>query len=179
VSSSVKFPVTRQTAKASYTEIQTHGYEVDVVAARADELVLATVKSFFGSQGVKADHVTGTTSNIRWRKSYALLNDPGIREGVIAGACERYGYDPGQVELRLYVGRFARPKTGTHEKVIRAWCADQVVGRGPIKVVGVADVVDNVTAAAAVKQYRDNPVLVTMKVLEAAGMLKLDLPKPS
>jgi hypothetical protein len=99
VSSSVKFPVTRQTAKASYTEIQTHGYEVDVVAARADELVLATVKSFFGSQGVKADHVTGTTSNIRWRKSYALLNDPGIREGVIAGACERYGYDPGQVEL--------------------------------------------------------------------------------
>jgi hypothetical protein len=39
-------------------------------------------------------------------------------------------------------------------------------------------VVEKVTAAAAAKQYRDNPVLVTMKVLEAAGVLTLDLPDP-
>lgn len=176
VSSSVKFPVTRQTAKAAYPEVQTHGYEVDLVAARADRLVLATVKSFFGSQGVKADHVTGQTTNARWRKAYALLNDVEIRDGVIARACERYGYRPSDVELRLYVGRFAAPKSGTHETAIRAWCAGQVVGAGPIEVMGAADVVKKVIAAAAAKQYRDNPVLVTMKVLEAAGVLTLDLP---
>lgn len=146
--------------------------------ARADRLVLATVKSFFGSQGVKADHVTGETTNTRWRKAYALLNDPEIRNGVIAGACNRYGYRADEVELRLYVGRFAAPATGTHEQAIRAWCARQTVGAGPIQVVGVADVVEKVTAAAAVKQYRDNPVLVTMKVLEAASVLKLHLPDP-
>ena len=178
VSSSVKFPVARQMAKAAYAEVQTHGYEVDLVAARGDHLVLATVKSFFGSQGVKADHVTGQTVNARWRKAYALLNDAEIRNGVIAGACERYGYSENDVELRLYVGRFAAPKSGTHERAIRAWCADQVVGAGPIQVVGAASVVEKVTAAAAAKQYRDNPVLVTMKVLEAAGALTLDLPDP-
>jgi hypothetical protein len=178
VSSAVKFPVTRQTAKAQYPEVQTHGYEVDLIAARADQLVLATVKSFFGSQGVKADHVIGTSSNTRWRKAYALLNDPAIRDGVVVGACERYGYKCDQVELRLYVGKFGAPKTGTHEQAIRAWCAAQSVGRGPIQVLGVDDVVDKVIRAAAAKQYRDNPVLVTMKVLEAAGVLKLDLPTP-
>lgn len=30
--------------------------------------------------------------------------------------------------------------------------------------------------AAAKKQYRNNPVLVTMKALEAAGLLNLSLP---
>ncbi len=35
VSSAVKFDVQRTTAKAAYTEKQTHGYEVDVVGARA------------------------------------------------------------------------------------------------------------------------------------------------
>jgi hypothetical protein len=79
VSESVKFPVTRQTAKAAYNEVHTHGYAVDLVAARADRLVLATVKSFFGSQGVKADRVTGQTANARWRKADALLNDAEIR----------------------------------------------------------------------------------------------------
>src|SRR5690349_13390541 len=52
VSEAVKFPVTRQTGKTSHKEVQTHGYEVDLIGARADRLVLATVKSFFGSRGV-------------------------------------------------------------------------------------------------------------------------------
>jgi len=37
-------------------------------------------------------------------------------------------------------------------------------------------VITEVLGAAAQKQYRDNAVLVTMKVLEAAGLLKLGLP---
>jgi len=52
VSPAVKFPVRMKTKKAAYEELQTHGYEVDLVAARADSLILATVKSFFGSAGV-------------------------------------------------------------------------------------------------------------------------------
>ncbi len=44
VSEAIKFPVTRQTAKTSHGETQTHGFDVDLVGARRDRLVLATVK---------------------------------------------------------------------------------------------------------------------------------------
>jgi hypothetical protein len=176
VSEAVKFPVTRPTAKKMYPEAQTHGHEVDLVAARADRLVLATVKSFFGSQGVVAEHVTGETTNSQARRRYLLLNDTAVRDTVVTGAAERYGYSLSRVELRLYVGRFAAPKQGTHEARIRAWCAQQIVGIGPIGVYGVRDVVDRVRHAASKKQYRDSAVLVTMKVLEAAGLLTLELP---
>src|SRR6266516_1780005 len=82
VSEAVKFPVTRQTAKAAYAETQTHGFEVDLVAARADRLVLATVKSFFGSRGVVADAVMGWSEQ-RFTRLYALLNDPVVRDAVV------------------------------------------------------------------------------------------------
>lgn len=64
----------------------------------------------------------------------------------------------------------------THEDRIRGWCAEQHAGVGPIEVFDVHAVVDEVRRAAANTQYRDKPVLVTMKVLEAAGLLKLKLP---
>ena len=115
VSEAVKFPVAQVTRKAAYEEVQTHGFEVDLVAARADRLVLATVKSFFGSQGVQADHVTGATTNLVARKRYRLLNDVAVRDEVVAGAAKRNGYRPAQVGLRLYAGRFPAPTKGTHE----------------------------------------------------------------
>lgn len=161
VSPAVKFPVQLKTRKAAYEELQTHGYEVDLVAARADTLVLATVKSFFGSRGVVSEHVTGETKDERARKLYLLLNNPAIRKQVIAGAARRYGYGAKQIQLRLYVGRFAAPVKGTHEEQIRAWARRQRAGQGPIKVFGLEQVVDKVRTAAAHKQYRDNPVLVT------------------
>jgi hypothetical protein len=40
----------------------------------------------------------------------------------------------------------------------------------------VKNVIASVQQAAASTRYRDNPVLVTMKVLEAAGLLTLKLP---
>lgn len=172
ISEAIKFPVTRQTKKAAHTEVQTHGYEVDLVGARADRLVLATVKSFFGSRGVVAEHVDGTSTDIRGNSLYALLNDPVVRTSVVDVAAERYGYSVDEVELRLYAGRFAAPTKGTHEAAIRHWCASQQVGSGPIVVYGVEDVVRAVRLAARSKTYRDNPVLVTMKVLEAAGQLR-------
>jgi hypothetical protein len=171
VSEAVKFPVQRRTRKAVHDEVQTHGYEVDLIGARADRLVLATVKSFLGSRGVVADHVMGTGGSEKSRNLYMLLNDPVIRSAVIAAAAERYGYREDQISLRLYVGRFAAPAKGTHEPVIRAWAATQHVGAGPIEVFGLQDVIGAVRTAAASKSYRDNAVLVTMKVLNAAGLL--------
>lgn len=176
VSSAVKFPVTRRTAKARHEETQTHGFEVDLVAANAQKLVLASVKSFFGSRGVVAEHVDGSTGGTEARL-YALLNDPEVRTQVIGGACKRYGYDTSQVEMRLYVGRFAAPAQGTNEQRVRDWAAATEVGNGPIKVYGVAEVVEIVRRVASSKQYRDDAALVALKVLEAAGHLK-PLPPP-
>jgi hypothetical protein len=171
VSEAVKFPVTRQTAKTSHGEVQTHGFEVDLVGARGDMLVLATVKSFLGSRGVAAEHVTAQGGRPQTQRLYALLNDRTVRDAVVAAAAERYGYRQDQVELRLYVGRFAAPTTGRHERAIREWCAGQVVGSGPIRVVGLAEVATTARRVAASKEYRDNAALTAIKVLGAAGML--------
>ncbi|WP_344838751.1 hypothetical protein [Actinocorallia longicatena] len=175
VSEAVKFPVRRQTRKRAYREIQTHGYEVDLVAARGDRLVLATVKSYFGSRGVAAEHVIGETANESARNQYVLLNNPEVQSAVLTGAGERYGYPVSRIQLHLYVGKFAGQQAsqqqGRHETRIRQWCSAQNVGAGPIKVYGVLDVVEHVRLIASRSQYRDNPVLVTLKVLEAAGLL--------
>jgi hypothetical protein len=183
VSPAVKFPVRMQTRRAAYTEVQTHGYEVDLVAAKSDQLVLATVKSFFGSRGVAAEHVTGETTtgepvSERKRKRYALLNDRVIRRKVVAAAARRYGYTRAQVELRLYVGRFAGRRTGEHEARIRRWARRQRIGSGPVRVFGVTEVVRAVLQEAERKQYRDNPVLATIKALREAGC-EIQPPSPT
>jgi hypothetical protein len=101
-----------------------------------------------------------------------------VRDAVVQGAATRFGYSLEQIELRLYVGNFAGAKTGEHERRVREWCGNQHVGCSPIKVVGVKDVVAQVSAVAATTQYRNNAALVAMKVLEAAGTLSLNLPEP-
>ncbi len=171
VSPAVKFPVRRRVRKTSRPEFQEHGYEVDLVAARADRLVLATVKSFLGSRGVAAEAVTGETSDERRAGLYRLLNDRVIRDGVVRAAGERYGYESEQIELRLYAGRFAGRRAGEHERRIREWAARQRVGVGSIEVVGLEEVVRKVRHAAGRKQYRDNAALVAVKVLAEAGQL--------
>ena len=170
ISSSMKFPVTRRTKKQSSEEFQTHGYEVDLVGANSERLVLATVKSFFGSQGVLAKDVFGEG---RGAGLYRLLNDPVIRDGVIAVACDRFGYRSEQVFLRFYVGKFS----GKSEPAVRSWCATQSLASGPIEVYSVTQVVDAVLPRAAHSGYVDNASIVALKVLEAAG--KLTLPKTS
>jgi hypothetical protein len=173
VSPAVKFPVTLQTRRADRKEVQTHGYEVDLVGARADRLVLASVKSYLGSTGVVAEQVTGETTGEASRR-YSLLNRPEVRGNVVKEAAKRYGYRVGQVELRLYVGKFAG--SGAHEHRIRRWAKRQRVGAGRIGVYGLSDVVGTVRQVASRTEYIDNPVLVTMKVLAAAGMLTEAIP---
>jgi hypothetical protein len=167
VSEALKFDIARQTTSG----LQTHGYEVDLVGARHDLLVLASVKSYFGSHGVHADEVAGTSARASNNRRYILLNQPEIRDRVLEMAAERFGYKLDQVELRLYVGKFAgRP--GTHDVRVREWCAKQRAGRGSIKVVGVDEVVARVREVATRKQYRDDAALVALKVLDAAGALR-------
>ena len=177
VSSAVKFPFARQTRRSDHVEIQTHGYEVDLIGARGDLLVLATVKSFLGSRGVVSDHVVGKSKNPVLNKQYALLNDPDLRRSVVRQAAKRYGYSIRQVQLSLYVGRFSGPTTGIHEGAVRNWCQKQRIGAGAIEVRNLNDMVPAVVDAATTgKQYRDNPVLVTMKLLQAAGLLTPNVP---
>lgn len=171
VSPAVKFPIRRQVRKASRIEFQEHGYEVDLVAARADRLVLATVKSFFGSRGVVAEAVMGTTTDERRNGMYRILNDAVIREGILAAASNRYGYPSAQIELRLYAGRFAGRRKGEHRRRIEQWAEAQRVGSGPIKIVGLEEVVRKVREAAKASRYRDNAALVAVKVLAEAGQL--------
>lgn len=166
VSGGLKFPVLVHVQKASHTEDQTHGFEVDLVGARSDRLVLATVKSYFGSRGVVAGEVDGTAPRNTGR--YSLLHKPHVRETVARLAAERFGYSLESLEMRLYVGRFA---PGHHEREVRQWCAGQVVGRGRIRVVDAHEVVAAVRGVAASKEYRDSAVLATLKVLQATGAL--------
>lgn len=169
VSSAVKFPVRRRTAKQAREEFQQHGYEIDLVGARNDELVLATVKSFFGSRGVTAAHVMGKAKTSRFNNLYRILNDRELQEGVLTAASDRYGYPKSQIGLRLYAGRFAAPKKGANEEAVREWAAKQKVGSGQIKVFNVAEVTESVMTVAESKQYRDSAVLATIKALAAAG----------
>lgn len=115
VTGNVKFFVRRRTRKQEHEEYQEHGYEVDLVAARSRKLVLAEVKSYLGSQGVSRQAFRGLadeTKRTRFER-FKLFNEPELRAKVIGQACERYGYRPRQVEMRLYVGKFAGgPRSG-------------------------------------------------------------------
>jgi hypothetical protein len=130
--------------------------------------VLASVKSYFGSRGVLSVEVTGAGGDVG---RYRLLNDPAIRDAVVAGACARYGYQPSQVSLRLYVGKWASSKGVDNRAATLEWCAGQTVGGGPITVLEVGQVVEAVRGAAASSTYVDDPVIVALKVLTAAGAL--------
>lgn len=170
VTGPVKFPVARKVKKAERDETQTHGYEVDLIGARSDKLVLASVKSFFGSQGVMSYAVNGTADS---RGGYRLLNDNFIRSRVIQAAAKRYGYTVDQVELRLYVGKFGGGRRSAQEEAAtREWCDQQIAGGGPIRVFSIRDIIDSVINAASSMTYRDNPVIVTLKALAQSGVLQ-------
>ena len=168
VSSNLKFPVTKKTRKSG-GEKQTHGYEVDLVGARKDLLVLASVKSFFGSTGVRREGFQGLVKNTnptprqqRHFNLYKLFNDKKVREGVIARAAERFGYSPRRVELRLYAGKFqneaAKNDITAHLQQIKA-------GKGPVKVFGLAETLAKLLTVLESKTYFNDPVIMTLKAL--------------
>ena len=167
VTSNVKFFVRRRTRRAAYEEFQEHGYEVDLVGARGDRIVLAEVKSYFGSRGVNSQGFRGLADETRRTdfERYKLLNDPELLAEVTDQACALYGYERGQAEIRLYVGKFA----GGHEQPIREHLE---AFRNPrVRVVALGEIVDAVVALAGRRTYTDDPVVTTVKALAAAGRL--------
>ncbi len=72
-----------------------------MVEARQDLLVLASVKSFFGSRGVVAEHVMGTVADPRGNRGYAMLNNTDVRSQILEGASKRFGYDEGRIQSPL------------------------------------------------------------------------------
>jgi hypothetical protein len=175
VTSNVKFFVRRQTRKSAYAEFQEHGYEVDLVAARGDRLVLAEVKSFFGSRGVNRQSFRGLADEAKKAdfSGYKLFNDAQLRVEVVSRAGELYGYPLNQIEMRLYVGKFA----GGHEQSIRDHFDS--FSEPLVRVVGLKEIVDSLMAVAERKTYKDDPVIMTVKALGAAGRLDQALDKVS
>src|SRR3989304_880117 len=84
----VKFPIKRKTKKIGHEEYQTHGYEVDVVAAKASSLILGSVKSFFGSRGVDRQGFRGIadTKKTTHFDGYKMFNEPDIYDGILIQA---------------------------------------------------------------------------------------------
>jgi hypothetical protein len=167
VTSNVKFPVRRLTKKQAREEFQEHGYEIDLVAARRTRLVLGEVKSFFGSQGVNRQSFEGLADTSRRTRfeGYKLLNQPDLRNAVVSRAAETYGYKPSQVEMRLYVGKFA----GGHEADIRNHFA--AFANPKVSIIGLNQIVDSILLAADRKMYTNDPVVMTVKALRFAGRL--------
>jgi hypothetical protein len=165
VSGPHKFMVKKQTKKKTSVEFQTHGYEVDLIGIRKDRLVLATVKSFFGSAGVKPAEVMGRGK--AGSSGYKMINNLELRDEMIRQAAVTYGFSERDVEMRLYGGKFMSKKG---ELELRKWAAEQQVGAGAIGIYNASEVVAAVRTLQSTT-YRDNPILVTLKVLDAAGAL--------
>lgn len=167
VTGNVKFPVRRKTSKKDRDEYQTHGYELDLVGARGDRLVLAEVKSFLGSRGVGRQGFRELAGGKGADDSgqYKLFNDVELRDAIVAQACERFGYRRGQVEIRLYVGKFA----GGHEQDVRAHLAAFEDPR--VRVVGLEEITGALVTLGRRGTYIDDPVIVTVKALDAAGLI--------
>lgn len=163
VTSNLKFPVRRRTGKKAREEYQEHGYEVDLVGAKRDALVLASVKSFLGSRGVAKTGFRGLDdSKPSQQKGYLMFNEPEIRAGIIEQAARRFGYDQSQVQLRLYVGKFA----SDHESEIRRHLSAM---SPPVAVFGLDQMIELVDREASSKTYRNDAVVVTVKVLRQLG----------
>ena len=167
VTSNIKFPVEKMTK----TGPQTHGYEVDIVGARHSSLILGSVKSFLGSPGVNRQGFDGIATRDKDKNgdlsAYKLFNDKPLRKAVFKKAREKYGYPLEQIQLTLYVGHFTRG----HEAMIREHLGKTVEGAGPIKVVGLNEIVQELIKAARSKTYVNDPVIMTLKSLEQSGHL--------
>lgn len=163
VTSNVKFHVRRKTKKKAYDEYQTHGYEMDLVAARHNSLRLASVKSFLGSRGVNRQGFE-ELADPRKRTDfggYRVFNDVALREEIQRVAHQRYGYPLRHISFGLYVGKFA---TSEDERAIRCYLTS--IG---VEVVGLRNIVGNLIDLGNEKTYDDDPVIVTVKALKAAG----------
>jgi hypothetical protein len=162
VTSNVKFHIRRRTKKAGREEYQTHGYEVDLVAARHGTMILGFVKSFLGSRGVNRDGFWfADTPRERDLGLYRVFNQPELRKDIVVKASERYGYPLEAIQTALYVGKFASHQD---EDVIRAQ-----LGHDGIAVVGLPEIMQKLQPLADSKTYVNDPVIMTLKCVKEIG----------
>ncbi|XXY52848.1 hypothetical protein WME91_17115 [Sorangium sp. So ce269] len=159
VSTNVKFYVVVPTKKKDRSESQRHGFEVDLVGANARSLILASVKSFFGSVGVQSASLSSTASDDE-KKRYRIFHDAHVQATIVDEACAKYGYSQQEVELRLYVGKF---KAGDESAVRNAV---QSLVRPPLrsKVVGPDEILSGIEATLTKDTYVDDPVVATLRL---------------
>ncbi len=169
VSENIKFPVKVLTKKLSRPERQTNGYEIDLVAARRDQLLLCSVKSFFGSEGVGANWFRGIAKmpQATLLSRCKLFNDEQVRVGIVNAAMERYGYVKEDIRLVLFVGKFKRRE----EAAVRNHLLTYDFG-AKVDVYSVDDMVDPLVAEGRRGMYRNNPVIMTLRMLTQTGHLK-------
>jgi hypothetical protein len=169
VSGNMKFQVIRPIKKKSGIENATHWYEIDLVGARNDLLVLASVKSFFGSTGVMCDGFRGLTEienptarQLSHFNLYKLFNDEDVRNAIIARAAERFGYSASDIEIRLYVGKF---QNNAAKLKITQHLTSIIAGSGPIRVVDLDETLRSLLRVFESKTYFNDPVIMTLKAL--------------
>jgi hypothetical protein len=146
---------------------QPNRLEIDLVAARGDRLVLATVKSFFGSGGVAAKDVIGTG---RDASGYTMINDKKKRAELIELVAEKYGYEVKDVEVRLYAGKFAGVKG---EQNIRDWASKQEMGGGVLQVVNALQLSKVIFALAKESHYQNKVAIAFAKTQLEAEQIQL------
>jgi hypothetical protein len=145
---------------------QPNRLEIDLVAARGDRLVLATVKSFFGSGGVFPKDVMGTG---RGASGYTMINDKKKRAELIELVAAKYGYDVKDIEVRLYAGKFAGAQG---EQAIRDWAAEQQLGGGVLQVVNALQLSKVIFALAKESHYQNNVAIAFAKTQLEAELIE-------
>lgn len=164
VTTNVKFPVKRRTKKASYEEYQTHGYEVDIVGARSNSLLLGSVKSFFGSGGVSRQGFKEIANASRKTHfdQYKIFNEIEVRDGILKEASSRYGYPLKHIQLCLFVGKFSFGEEQTITDYLE---------KKHIKVYNLRLIIEGLLEAAKPSTYMNDPVVATIKALQLAGLI--------
>lgn len=167
VSCGVKFPVrlrTKTTTKDGKTHYQRHGYEVDVVAAKHGELLLGSVKSFFGSSGVGRQGFRGLADRGRRThfQRYMMFNRLKLRNAIIRKASQIYDFPKDQIRLALFVGKFL---AADKDDVV------SYLSKRSVEVTGPDVIVEQLLTLVGKKTYVNDPVITTLRLLHAQGKL--------
>ena len=127
------------------------------------------MKSFFGSKGVNRQGFDGIADSSRKTEfgPYRIFNDQAVRNGIIAEAMARYGFPRNSVRIKLFVGRFSPGHRAVIEGHLHALEDDGV----RMAVEGLEEIMDGLIEEAQKRTYINDPVIMTIKALDAAGLL--------
>jgi len=158
VSSGVKFPVRLRTKKKAQEEYQVHGYEIDLVGARRNKLILVNVKSYFGSHGLTLERL----------EKEKLFGNSIVLDGVLEGAMNRYGFKKNLIELWVVAGKVTSGRRTKIESFLKHFAASH---RLKTKLITVETIAEGLASQATKKMYINDPVIATVKCLHAAKLL--------